>query len=275
MSFDREGKNLCHRIVSFLTHLSEASTLKSGKKLKVTQELLSVVTGLAHYLKLLLRIALQGAVRFDWETFREDGLRTLLDAIRATTQSADSSEITSALAVTARLAKDQSELCLSCSQPLEESCIRFQTLRWHEKCFNCQVCNTNSGLDPDELRIRLLDNALACSTCMIYITGAKVQSFERVTRLQQYVFLLYLALGRLYNHQNIVNHNGPRELLSRHRSTIQSLNQGIPALEASPAVSQEQGGARSSVQSQNPIDLRDESVSTTTLKDCIHKCKFR
>lgn len=33
------------------------------RKLGVTQELLSLVTGLAHYLKLLIRISLQGALK--------------------------------------------------------------------------------------------------------------------------------------------------------------------------------------------------------------------
>ncbi|KAL9932786.1 hypothetical protein V8E36_008485 [Tilletia maclaganii] len=49
----REARMLCKKIVNFFSLLSH------------TQELLSLVTGLAHYLKILIRIALSGALRPD------------------------------------------------------------------------------------------------------------------------------------------------------------------------------------------------------------------
>lgn len=53
---------LCKKIVAFFSLLSK--TQETGvRKLGVTQELLSLVTGLAHYLKLLIRITLQGSLR--------------------------------------------------------------------------------------------------------------------------------------------------------------------------------------------------------------------
>ena len=56
---------LCKKIVAFFSLLSK--TQETGvRKLGVTQELLSLVTGLAHYLKLLIRISLQGALRLVW-----------------------------------------------------------------------------------------------------------------------------------------------------------------------------------------------------------------
>jgi hypothetical protein len=62
LSYAREAKFLCKKIVAFFSLLSK--TQETGvRKLGVTQELLSLVTGLAHYLKLLIRISLQGALR--------------------------------------------------------------------------------------------------------------------------------------------------------------------------------------------------------------------
>lgn len=53
---------MCKKIVAFFTLLSK--TQETGvRKLGITQELLSLVTGLAHYLKLLIRISLQGALK--------------------------------------------------------------------------------------------------------------------------------------------------------------------------------------------------------------------
>ncbi|KAF3919682.1 hypothetical protein ABW20_dc0105869 [Dactylellina cionopaga] len=64
LAYSREAKLLCKKIVAFFTLLSK--TQETGvRKLGVTQELLSLVTGLAHYLKLLIRISLQGALKLE------------------------------------------------------------------------------------------------------------------------------------------------------------------------------------------------------------------
>lgn len=53
---------LCKKIVNFFSLLSH--TQESGvRRLGMTQELLSLVTGLAHYLKILIRIALTCALK--------------------------------------------------------------------------------------------------------------------------------------------------------------------------------------------------------------------
>ena len=53
---------LCKKIVNFFSLLSH--TQESGvRRLGMTQELLSLVTGLAHYLKILIRIALTSALK--------------------------------------------------------------------------------------------------------------------------------------------------------------------------------------------------------------------
>ncbi len=62
MMHGREAKMLCKKIVNFFSLLSH--TQESGvRRLGMTQELLSLVTGLAHYLKILIRIALTCALK--------------------------------------------------------------------------------------------------------------------------------------------------------------------------------------------------------------------
>lgn len=62
MTHGREAKMLCKKIVNFFSLLSH--TQESGvRRLGMTQELLSLVTGLAHYLKILIRIALTTALK--------------------------------------------------------------------------------------------------------------------------------------------------------------------------------------------------------------------
>ncbi len=80
LSYSREAKLLCKKIVAFFSLLSK--TQETGvRKLGVTQELLSLVTGLAHYLKLLIRICLQGALKVEVETQHPDALNQFLDDI--------------------------------------------------------------------------------------------------------------------------------------------------------------------------------------------------
>lgn len=52
---------LCKKIINFFSLLSKVHEMDS-KKLGITQELISLVTGLAHYLKVLIRLALKAAL---------------------------------------------------------------------------------------------------------------------------------------------------------------------------------------------------------------------
>lgn len=61
MAHGKDAKMLCKKIVNFFSLLSH--TQETGvRRLGMTQELLSLVTGLAHYLKVLIRVALTCAL---------------------------------------------------------------------------------------------------------------------------------------------------------------------------------------------------------------------
>ena len=103
LSYSREAKLLCKKIVAFFSLLSK--TQEAGvRKLGVTQELLALVTGLAHYLKLLIRICLQGALKLEREHKTSDGLQEFLDdlgdmdAVKNDERSLEASTGTSGLA---------------------------------------------------------------------------------------------------------------------------------------------------------------------------------
>ncbi|BGO94074.1 hypothetical protein NBRC10512_003707 [Rhodotorula toruloides] len=62
----REARMLCKKVVNFFMLLSH--THETGaRKMSITQDLLSLVTGLAHYLKILIRIALAGSLKLERE----------------------------------------------------------------------------------------------------------------------------------------------------------------------------------------------------------------
>ncbi|KAG1047678.1 hypothetical protein G6F43_009885 [Rhizopus delemar] len=64
LQYDRESSMLCKKVSNFFSLLSH--TQENGlRKIGITQDLLSLVTGLAHYLKVLIRIGLTGALRLE------------------------------------------------------------------------------------------------------------------------------------------------------------------------------------------------------------------
>lgn len=80
MSHVREARMLCRKTVDLFTLLSH--TQESGaRRMGMTQELLALVTGLAHYLKILIRIALTGALKLEREQEVHDALGSFLDKL--------------------------------------------------------------------------------------------------------------------------------------------------------------------------------------------------
>lgn len=181
--------------MQFFSLLSKTQD-KNAHKLGVTQELLSLVTGLAHYLKLLIRICLQGALRIETEPTNSDGLYTFLDDLGNldTLKSEDGSlQITAAMS---RLAANESDQCVLCRKPVEDECARNDEKRWHITCVTCTRCGKELGRSLTEARLNVYDQTIFCSSCESFGPDP-APPFEHVTKLQQYVFLLQVALARL------------------------------------------------------------------------------
>jgi hypothetical protein len=71
---------LCRKTVELFTLLSH--TQETGaRRMGMTQELLALVTGLAHYLKILIRIALTGALKLEREQSVKDAITSFLDKL--------------------------------------------------------------------------------------------------------------------------------------------------------------------------------------------------
>lgn len=89
MSHVREARMLCRKTVDLFTLLShthdQSSTnpsAQSNQRMGMTQELLALVTGLAHYLKILIRIALTGALKLEREYSDGKALLRFLDHLQ-------------------------------------------------------------------------------------------------------------------------------------------------------------------------------------------------
>ena len=203
MSYGREAKLLCKKIVSFFSLLSK--TQDSGvRKLGVTQELLSLVTGLAHYLKLLIRICLQGALRLEREANTSEGLYQFLDDLNDLEALKGEDGVLQVTASGTRLSASDSDHCTLCNRSVEDECAKNGDMRWHLNCVKCARCLRELGRSLNEAYLNTFDRKIYCRNCV----GANADPnarFEHVSKLQQYVFLLRVALARLLD---ILRSNG-------------------------------------------------------------------
>lgn len=201
MSYGREAKLLCKKIVSFFSLLSKTQE-PNVRKIGVTQELLSLVTGLAHYLKLLIRICLQGSLRLEREQGSSDGLFQFLgdlSLLESMKSDDDSLQITLGMS---GLSANDSDQCTLCRKPIEDECALSGDKRWHLGCVSCVRCGRELGKTLAEARLHR-DKGILCVNCEQF--GEHGQSFERTSKLQQYIFLLKVALARLLE---ILRNNG-------------------------------------------------------------------
>ncbi|KAI0972535.1 rho-type GTPase-activating protein 1 [Xylaria arbuscula] len=194
LSYGREAKLLCKKIVSFFSLLSKTQE-PNIRKLGVTQELLSLVTGLAHYLKLLIRICLQGTLRLEREQASSDGLFQFLGDLGVLeTMKNDDDSLQINLGMSGLSAND-SDQCTLCRKPIEDECALSGDKRWHLACVSCAQCGRELGKSLDQSRLHR-DQRIYCTDCEAKI-GEYGQPLERISKLQQYVFLLKVALARL------------------------------------------------------------------------------
>ena len=158
------------------------------QKLGVTQELLSVVTGLAHYVKLMVRIGLKTALE-------SEALEAFLDGIPSSDEIALWTEGKSATDFQA-LSGKSSDTCDICEKTVESACYMVAVgLFYHTKCISCPHCN-NAGayeISPDlseQQNGRSLCRICSkpCESILIFIPMQK-----------QYMFLLQVAFARFVN----------------------------------------------------------------------------
>ena len=187
---------MCKKIVSFFSLLSK--TQETGvRKLGVTQELLALVTGLAHYLKLLIRICLQGSLKVEREQKSSDGLYQFLDELNDLEVIKTDERSLEDITGTSGLSGSQSDCCMSCKLPIEDECTRREEQRCHLACLRCANCARELAQNLEDVRWSSQNEAIYCNNCEKRVPGGAVGGFEKVTRLEQYIFLLRAALARL------------------------------------------------------------------------------
>ncbi|KAG0305548.1 hypothetical protein BGZ97_001070 [Linnemannia gamsii] len=190
----REAKMLCKKIVNFFSLLSH--TQESGvRRLGMTQELLSLVTGLAHYLKILIRIALTCALKLERQYHSTTVIARFLNKLM---ELANKDKCLQDLHGKGSIdAEVTSDLCLSCRITIEDECFTFDHHhRWHPKCLVCSGCSKPLASVYYDASFHATRGSVLCQQCK---TPESEIGFTHVTKLEQYTFLLRVALIRLEN----------------------------------------------------------------------------
>lgn len=201
-SLRKEPRNISGKLMSYLAILRKSNQISDSGSLSA--ELLSVITGCAHYLKLLIRIGLNNALKLN----KIRGDTKALDGFLMKTKKFDDIESADKLPGDARISIgsrlaipiNASDACRACLKSIEKSCVRYKNLRWHMKCFECFVCHRQPSSEfivesflygPDELVL-----CTECARTRSTSTFGYSSGFVTVSDLSQLAYLLKIAIFR-------------------------------------------------------------------------------
>ncbi|KAK9235949.1 hypothetical protein V1525DRAFT_389991 [Lipomyces kononenkoae] len=211
-SFGKEPKTLCKNVVNFLTTLPggfPAQVNPTGK----SKDLLDLVTSMAHYLKLLIQFGLSAALEQDKASPESQAVDQFLEHL--------SSHNAPPILSNDTIIPNITDQCVACKKGIEDKCARLvsqekddkRDRRWHlaGDCFVCSGCTRNLADEVSETVWSESDRAIICQVCTD--RGENIRhDFTFVSRLNQYSFLLKVALQRVYKSAYDNNHS---EILHR------------------------------------------------------------
>lgn len=151
---------------------------------------------MAHYLKLLIRICLQGALKLERETGDEQGLRQFLDEINSLESKLAAEQLPESSTELAAFIQPSADTCPICSKPVEDRCFRHGQNVYHTGCMRCEQCHRDLSGDGQPATLEPIHKRILCTDCTT-AEASPDSDFVMVSRLQQYVHLLRVAHARL------------------------------------------------------------------------------
>lgn len=186
----KEPRNLSAKIMIYLAILRKAS--KGVADPSNSQDLiLSVVTGLAHYLKLLIRYGLFNSLQYNKTFHTTNAVDKFLREIRA------HENIPADPLDTLDIPVDASDLCIHCRKSIESACVQYQDKRWHTECLHCTKCRKNLQAYDGvaDACFNSQTNWVLCAQCATDDPDAKA-GFRSISKLLQLGYLLKIAIVR-------------------------------------------------------------------------------
>jgi LIM domain len=181
------------QIIYFFSVLS--GNQDDAARLAATKEMISLVTSLAHTMKMIIRGALTGAFKLEQSFGNTEAVANLLSNLESMKQQDVSLRHFPSVFI------GKEDTCVVCSKPVEDSCLKFQDIKWHEGCLKCTVCNLNLFPSLSSAFFTTKDKATFCSS---HKPQDAVDGIQNVSQLRQYLYcnsrfvsVLYMAWSRL------------------------------------------------------------------------------
>lgn len=210
MKYAKFPRNLTTKMMIYLQLLRKLN-MDSQDRDATLSSFMSVITGLAHFLKLLTRYGLFSALDANKNLHSVSTLQKFLHDIEKNEAIINDPFSHISLSI------DATDGCTVCKKYVQEECVKFQDLRWHLDCFTCSNCMRKIGIsDIDESTLNKANIKILCPTCSTN-DPASIPGFKYVTKLSQLMFLLKIALVR----SNVVMH---AHLQSQSKDKISSQN---------------------------------------------------
>ncbi|SCU92324.1 LANO_0E00364g1_1 [Lachancea nothofagi CBS 11611] len=225
MKYAKFPRNLSTKIMIYLQLLRKLSSASREKDVSVSS-LMSVITGVAHFLKLLVRHGLQTALDRNKTAHSANALVKFLREIEKNEHiEGDPFDFVD-------VTIDATDCCASCGKYIQEDCIQFKNLRWHRSCFNCSICQKHIGsYGVADAAFNAESKSVLCAQCAVGDPDS-TSGFKSVSKLAQLIFLLKIALIRskavmeiqLKNREALQRSNSVKESISMQQTYIRTLN---------------------------------------------------
>ena len=181
--YSREVRMLCKKIIAFFVAISN----RNGSNEDLNKTMLPTVAGLAHYLKILMRVALTTALRLERDHWDTQSLRHLLYAL-------ESHGKNPTLPLSAKV-DARGNICIVCQNIIEEDCFAVGlTPRWHYNCLRCNECAKSLRKEYRSANWIEGKKSVLCQACNQLQGGSNDGSVVRISKLKQYIFLVRIAL---------------------------------------------------------------------------------
>ncbi|GME74694.1 unnamed protein product [Ambrosiozyma monospora] len=232
----KEPRSMSSKIMSYLTFLRDTDPQKILSS-QYSRNLLSLISTLAHYIKLISRNTLIHALEYNRLT------QTTVALDKYLTELSTHDSIPKDVFPHLGIAQNAKDTCFKCGESIEEACFAFfstnvntnnnpnsgsqptqstKKYRWHLKCLDCSECGKLLNMQNlGEVAFDPRQKLVLCNSCGSGNPEAQL-GFVRVSKNLQLIYLLKIALvrsryamrkrglidgNRHSRHQNALNNN--------------------------------------------------------------------
>lgn len=211
IQLNKEPRLLSGKILYYLTFSRDITPEKLTDS-KYSQDLLSLISGLAHYIKLISRTGIMLALEYNRALKTTKATDLFLREISSGSK-VDKTTISN-FPYLEGVSSRSRDCCVECNKSIEDNCAVWYgssagvplNKRWHYSCLKCTKCGKgfrskfkdNNSMGTESLTEALFNqksNKILCASCGSQDVDAQT-GFKDVSRLLQFAFLLKIALLR-------------------------------------------------------------------------------